>query len=87
MKFTNQYLVSEGDIKKREAFYNYMVSLGYSDVIYHKSKIHILNSSFPFIIEPHRKGISVLESITCCAFAQQFNMIISIDEFKKEMEQ
>ncbi len=83
MLLKNQFLIKEENIINREKFYNEMFDLGFRDNLFFKSKSHIINSKFPFLVETNKKTLTVLESITCCAVAQQNNMIIDLEEFKK----
>ena len=78
-----QYIVSEKDTKKREEFYDYIISNFNLKTSYPYEKERFINSIFPFIVDLKRKDFWVCESITCCACASQCKRIINIEEFKR----
>jgi len=77
-----QYIISESDKVKRKEFYDYIMNKYNYEVIHH-SKVEMINSKFPFVVDHKNKVFWVCESITCCAAAASNGVIITIDEFKK----
>ncbi len=73
-----QYVVQEGNAKKKISFYNYILKK-------YKLSNHVDNilSKYPLVIDFEERIIYSLESITCCALAAQNKQIISINDFKK----
>ena len=80
-----QFIIREGNKNKRREFYDYIMNK-YSYKIIHHDKEHIINSKFPFVVDHKEKVFWVYESITCCAMAQQNEVIITIDKFKKDIK-
>lgn len=78
-----QYIVQESDKEKRKEFYEYIVN-NY-DLLIRFDKNHMINSSFPFVVDFKEKDFWVCESITCCACAAQKKKILTIKEFKERI--
>ena len=78
-----QYIVTEGDKKRREEFYDYIVNNYDLKILYPYDKERFSKSAFPFVVDFKKNNFWVCESITCCACASQSKRIITIDEFKK----
>lgn len=79
-----QYIVSESNIKKREKFYNFIMS-NYK-IKNMESKRHMINNEFPFVVDFDEKIFWICNSITCLACASYNKQIITIDEFKKRVK-
>ena len=78
-----QYIIQELDKEKRRQFYEYITNN--FDFVVKSDKDHIVNSSFPFVIDFKEKNFWVCESITCCACAAQKKRIITIKDFKERI--
>ncbi len=82
-----QFIVNESDIVKRGHFYDYITNKYKFSISYPFTRENFQKSRFPFVIDYKIKKFFIVESITCCACAQQANIIITIDEFlKREKE-
>ena len=78
-----QYIVTEDGTYKRKEFYDYITSNYNLDVKF--SEEHMINSTFPFVVDFKEKNFGVCESITCCACAAQNKRIITVLEFKERI--
>lgn len=76
-----QYIIQESDKAKREEFYEYIINN--FDLFVEFDKTHMINSSFPFVVDFKEKNFWVCESVTCCACASQKKRILTIKEFKE----
>ena len=82
-----QFIVNENDIVKRGHFYDYITNNYKFTVSYPFTREMFQKIGFPFVIDYDEKEFWVCRSVTCCACAQQANIIITIDEFlKREKE-
>lgn len=78
-----QYIVSEKDPKKREEFYDYIISKYNLDICYPYTKDYFIKSKYPFVIDFNENKLWICNSITSLACASQRNKIINIDNFMK----
>ena len=76
-----QYIVNELNIKKREEFYNFLISK--YKIKNKTSKYNMINNKYPFVIDLDKKTFWICDSITCLACASYNNKIITINEFNK----
>ena len=74
-----QYIVQCKDKKERKYLYTFLINNDYI-LIHNFTYQRVLNSAFPFVIEPNNT-FWICESITCCAAAYANNGIISFNEF------
>ena len=79
-----QYIIKENNYKKREEFYNYIVSNYNLKILYPYKKELFINSVFPFVVDFKDNTLWICESITSLACASQNGKIITIKEFKIE---
>jgi hypothetical protein len=74
-----QFVVEENNQEKRISFYKYILKKYKLD-----NYVNNIQSKYPLVIDFDENIIYTLESITCCALAEQNKQIISISEFKKK---
>jgi len=78
-----EYVVSESNIEKRKAFYNYIIEHSdIKDLIYDDKEIE---NGFPFVIDFDKNIFYICNSIICCSCAAQNHKIIDIDTFKSKV--
>lgn len=79
-----QFIVAEHNKKKRIAFYNYIHNnFDFKD----EFDGNVIRNSFPFVVDFNDNTLWISTSITCCACAAQRKRIISIEEFKRQMQE
>ena len=82
-----QFIVNESDIVKRGHFYDYITNNYKFTVSYPFTREMFQKIGFPFVIDYKEHRFWICDSVSCCACAQQANIIITIDEFlKREKE-
>ncbi len=81
-----QFIVQESNKTKREEFYNYINETFDLDICYPYDKELFIKSNFPFVIDFKEHSLWICESIACCACAAGAKLIISINEFKNQLD-
>ena len=78
-----QYFVSVNGKKKRESFYDFIITkYDIKDLV----EDELIDGPFPFVVDFDENIFYICNSITCCACAAQSKKIISEKEFKKRLE-
>ena len=67
---------------ERNDFYNYLVKKNFKAEDF--TKEDFINKGYPFTINKRFKLFSLLNSVTCCALAQENKKIISVEEYIKQ---
>ncbi len=80
-----QYIVKESNKGKREELYDYVVNNYDLEIHYPYTKNKFIDSNFPFVIDFKENSFWVCKSITCCACESAAGRIITIEEFKKQI--